>query len=293
MTKVSEAEFLNKLFEVVNKLSNIVKTQSPRLKNKWEEYFETLDKKPHLIRQIPVDKKKFLDDIEYRINVLKIVEQATLDGFHSVKTLLQTFYRTYFESDLFKKKFSEDDKLILKYLIAKEILGNLIQYNKLDHESVPIKYNIVARNYTLIKLKGQTNLEILDNMQKLNIKNLKLDDINKIMEEIEADGIIKIGKKRGYYFYELKKELVLSVDGKKFYSQKLQPLVDFPTLFFRSFFNIRELNVTLEESTKFYDFLQKILLKTATQGFSPTNYVFKNLVKYYEKIKEELKKRRS
>jgi hypothetical protein len=228
-----------------------------------------------------------MKDINYRIEVLKNVEQATLDGFHSVKTLLQTLYGSYFNSVLFTKDFSEQDRLILKYLVAKEILGNLIQYNKLDHESVPIKYNIIARNYTLIKLKGQMNTEILDSLNKLNIKNVKLSDINNIMKEIELDGIINISKKGNNYFYTLNKELELSKDGKNYYSQVLQPLVDFPTLFFRSFFNIRELNVTLDQNIQYHDFLQKILLKTATQGFSPTNYVFKNLVKYYEKIKEE------
>ncbi len=289
MTKVSEDDFLNKLLEVVYKLSNIVKTQSPRFKKKWDEYLKSLNEKPHIIRQIPLVKKKFLDNIDYRIKVLKNVEQATLDGFHSVKTLLQTIYGSYVDSELFKKDFSEEDQLILKYFIAKEILGNLIQYNKLDHESVPLKYNIIARNYTLIKLKGQLNIEILDSLKKLNIKEVKLTDVNRVMKEIESDGIISIKKKGKNYQYELMKELGLSKEGKKYYSQVLQPLVDFPTLFFRSFFNIRELNVTLDQNVKFRDFLQKILLKSATQGFSPTNYVFKNLVKYYEKIKEELK----
>ncbi|UCC18256.1 MAG: hypothetical protein JSV62_09060 [Promethearchaeota archaeon] len=287
MTKVSETEFLNKLLEVVYKLSNIVKTQSPRFKKKWDDYLSPLNDKPHLVRQIPLDKDKFLKDIEYRITVLKNVEQATLDGFYLVKTLLQTFYNTYFESELFKNDFTEEDQLILKFLVAKEILGNLIQYNKLDHESVPLKYNIIARNYTLIKLKGQRNTEILDNLKKLNIKDVKLADINKIMKEIASDGIITVKKRGKYNFYELKKELELSKEGKKYYSQVLQPLVDFPTLFFRSFFNIRELNVTLDQKVKFRDFLQTILLKTATQGFGPTNYVFRNLVKYYQKIKEE------
>jgi len=289
MTEVSEDEFLNKLLEVVYKLSNIVKTQSPRFKKKWDDYLKPLNQKPHIVRQILLDKKKFLDDIDYRINVLKNVEQATVDGFHSVKTLLQTIYGSYVNSELFKKDFSEEDQLILKYFIAKEILGNLIQYNKLDHESVPLKYNIIARNYTLIKLKGQLNIEILDSLKKLNIKEVKLTDVNKVMKEIESDGIISIKKKGKNYQYELKKELALSKEGKKYYSQVLQPLVDFPTLFFRSFFNIRELNVTLDQNVKFRDFLQKILLKSATQGFFPTNYVFKNLIKYYEKTKEESK----
>ncbi len=286
MTEVSEDEFLNKLLEVVYKLSNIVKTQSPRFKKKWDDYLKPLNEKPHIVRQIPLDKKKFLDDVDYRIKVLKNVEQATVDGFHSVKTLLQTLYGSYFDSELFQNDFSEDDQLILKYLVAKEILGNLIQYNKLDHESVPLKYNTIARNYTLIKLKGQMNIEVLDSLKKLNIKDVKLTDVNKIMKEVESDGIINIKKKGKNYIYTLKKELELSNEGKKYYSQVLQQLVDFPTLFFRSFFNIRELNVTLNQDVKYRDFLQKILLKTATQGFSPTNYVFKNLIKYYEKVKE-------
>jgi len=289
MTKVSETEFLNRLLDVVYKLSNIVKTQSPRFQKKWDEYFEPLNKKPHIIRQIPLDKNNFLNDIGYRIKVLKNVEQATVDGFYLVKTLLQTLYDTYFDSELFKKDFSKDDQLILKYLVAKEILGNLIQYNKLDHESVPLKYNIIARNYTLIKLKGQSDAEILDNLNKLNIRDLNLADVNNIMKEIESEGIIKIEKQGQNFLYTLIKELELSSEGKKYYSQILQPIVDFPTLFFRSFFNIRELNVTLDENITYYDFLKKILLKTATQGFTPTNYVFKNLVKYYEKIQEESK----
>ncbi|MFX1569349.1 MAG: hypothetical protein ACFFCV_13385 [Promethearchaeota archaeon] len=287
MIKVSEQQFLNRLTEVIYKLSSIVKTQSPRFKKKWEDYLKPLNNQPHIVRQIPLDKAKFLEDIDYRISVLKNVEQATLDGFHAVKTLLQTLYGQYLNSDLFKNDFSEEDQVVLKYFIAKEILGNLIQYNKLDHESVPLKYNIIARNYTLMKLKGQTDIEILDSLKKLNIKDVDRSDVESTMKEIESDGIITIKKKGNNYHYSLKKELELTKEGKLYYSQMLQPLVDFPTLFFRSFFNIRELNITLDQNVKHHDFLQNILLKTATQGFAPTNYVFKNLVKYYEKIKED------
>lgn len=287
MTKVTEQEFLTKLLDVVHKLSNIAKTQSYRFKKKWDEYLKPLNDKPHIIRQIPLDKTKFLNDIDYRIEVLRIVENAVVDGFHLIKSLLQTLYDNYFNSKLFKNDFSEDDQLVLKYLTAKQILGNLIQYNKMDHTSVPMKYNIMARNYTLIKLKGQTDTEILDSMKKLNITGLKPADLNTIMKEVKSEGIITIKKKGKDNFYELKKELVLSQQGRKQYNQVLQPLVDFPTGFWRSFYNIRELNVTPDENCTHQDFLMKVLSKSATQGYTPTHYVFKNLVKFYEKIKEE------
>ena len=287
MTEVSEEEFLTKLLDVVYKLSNIAKTQSYRFRKKWDEYLKPLNKKPHIIRQIPLDKDKFLSDIDYRIKILKKVENAIADGFHSIKSLLQTLYGTYFDSELFKKDFSEEDQLVLKYFTAKQILGNLIQYNKMDHESVPMKYNIMARNYTLIKLKGQTDTEVLDNLKKLNITEINLAELNNIMREIKSDGIITIKKKGKNNFYELKKEFELSPEGKKQYNQVLQPLVDYPTGFWRSFYNIRELNVNPDENCTHQDFLMKVLVKSATQGYAPMHYVFKNLVKYYEKIKEE------
>ncbi len=289
MTEVSEEEFLYKLLEVVHKLSNIAKTQAYRLNKKWDEYFKPLNEKPHVVREIPLVKDKFLNEIDYRIEVLKNVEQAIVDGFHSIKSILKTIYGQYFDSELFRKDFSGEDQIILKYLVAKEILGNLIQYNKMDHESVPIKYNIVARNYTLLKIKGQSDQEILDSLNKLNIKDINLTNLNEFMEKVKADGIIEIKKKGKNNFYELKKELELTKEGKLQYKALLAPLVDWPTLFWRSFYNIRELNVTPEETIPYYDFLIKILTKSATQGFSPTHYVFKNLVKYYEKIKEKSK----
>ena len=268
MTEVSEEEFLKKLLEVVHKLSNIAKTQSYRLKTKWDDYLKPLNKEPHLIRQISLDKQKFLNEIDYRIDVLKNVEQAFVDGFHLIKSILQILYDSYFESELFKVDFLHDDQVILKYLVAKKILGDLIQYNKIDHESVPIKYNIIARNYTLIKLKGQTEL-------------------TKLMLEIKSDGIIYITKKNNKNFYEVQKELELSKEGEIRYKKNLAPIVDWPTGFWRSFYNIRELNVSPDESCQHRDYLQKVLAKTATQVYSPAHFVIKNLIKYYEKLKEE------
>ncbi len=287
MTNVNEEVFLNKLYDVVYKLSTIAKTQSYRFKKEWDENLDSLKEKPHLVRQIPVKKEKFLTDIEYRIKILNTVKLTFEDGVHSIKSLLNALYSSYFnDSDIFTSSFTEQDQITLKYLVAKEILGNLIQYNQLDHKSVPLKYNILARTYLLIKFKGQRDTEILENLKKINIK-LKLSKLKKIMEEIISDGFINKTKKGRYLYYHLQQELDLSEEGKKTFNQTIRPLVDWPTLFYRSYYNVRELNVTVDGDCKYPDYLNKVLLKAATQGYLACHYIFNNLVRYYEKLKEE------
>ncbi len=287
MTNVNEEVFLNKLYEVVYKLSTIAKTQSYRFKKEWDENFESLKEKPHLIRQIPREKERFLTDIDYRIKILNTVKLTFEDGVNSIKSLLNALYNSYFnDSDIFTSSFTEQDQITLKYLVAKEILGNLIQYNQLDHKTVPLKYNILARSYLLIKFKGQRDTEILENLKKINI-DLKLSKLNKIMKEIISDGFINKTKKGRYLYYHLQQELDLSEEGKKTFNQTIRPLVDWPTLFYRSYYNVRELNVTVDGDVKYPEYLNKVLLKAATQGYLACHYIFNNLVRYYEKLKEE------
>ena len=286
MTDVNEKVFLEKLYEVVYKLSSIGKSQNYRFKTKWDTYLGVLGK-PHLVRPINLEKDQFLKNIDYRINILKSVEQALVDGFYAIKTLLQTLYSLYFnDSEPFKRDFSEEDQNKLKYLAAKEILGNLIQYNRLDHETVPLKYNIIARNYVMMKLRDINDNELMNNLKKLNINAINIKDLHRIMNEIKDDGIISIIKKDDEHLYKVKNELELSEQGKIKYLHTLEALVSWPTQFWRSMYNIRELNVTVRGCAH-GDFLQKVLSKSATQGFSPAHYVFKNLITYYEKIKDE------
>ncbi len=310
MTKLDEEGFLNKLYEVVFKLSGISKTQSYRFEKEWDGNLKKLNKKPHLVRQIPVEKDKFLQDIDYRIKVLDEVRLSFEDGFHSIKSLLTTLFQLYFnDSKQFKEDFSNHDQLLLNYIVAKKILGDLVQYNQLDHDSVPLKYNIIARSYIRIKLNGLREKEILENLKKVNI-DITLPRLRKFLKEIITDGIIKRTiryvyygtdkeselsevakrpKKRKLIYYITDKELELSETGNKKYNQSLRPLVEWPTLFWRSYYNIRELNVSVEGNIEYPEFLNKILEKAATQGYIASHYVFKNLVKYYEKIKADLK----
>jgi len=282
MTNVSGEEFLNKLYVVAYKLYTIASTQSYRFKKEWDENLSSFKEKPHLVRYIKVEKEKFLTDIDYRIKALNKIKVSFEDGFHTIKRLLTVLYNSYFEdSKNFLSNFDIEDRIILKYFVAKEIIGNLIQYNQLDHETVPLKYNILARNYLLIKFT-----EILENLKKINIQ-LKSKKLKKLMDEIVSDGFIKKNKKCKSLSYSLKQELELSEEGKKTYNQILRSLVDWSTLFYRSYYNVRELNVTVVDDSKHLEFLNKVLQKAATQGYTACHYVFKNLVKYYEKLKEE------
>jgi hypothetical protein len=287
MTNVTSEEFLNKLFSVAYKLFTIAKTQSDRLKKEWDENFSSLTAQPHLVRSIRADKEQFLTDIDYRIKVLNTIKLSFEDGFHSIKSLLAALYHSYFkDSEIFTQNFTKDDQNRLKYSVAKEILGNLVQYNQLDHETVPLKYNILARNYLLIKFKEQSAKDINENLKKIKIET-ELPELKKILDEIIADGFLKKKKVGNIIYYNLHQELELSEKGKISYNQTIRPLVDWSTLFYRSYYNIRELNVTVNGDSKHPEFLNKILLKSATQGYTACHYVFKNLVKFYEKLKEE------
>lgn len=287
MTEINEEEFLVRLYDVIRKLSSIAKTQGFRFQQKWNEYLSEIDIEPHLVRQIPLDKEKFLNDIDYRIKTLKTVSNAFVDGYYSIKTLLKALYEDYFNSEKFKSKYSEENQIIIKYLVAKEILGNLIQYNKMDHKTVPLKYNLIARNYTLMKFKVQDDDSILRNMNKIFEDELDLKKVKSTMKEVEKDGIISIKKENKKNHYILEKELELSGEAENTFNQSLHLLVNWPTNFWRSFYNIRELNITPSQEMKDHAFLDKTLSRTATQGFGPCDYVFKNLIKYFEKLKTQ------
>jgi len=284
---MNEEQILERIIETIEKLSNIGQTQRYRFQEKWNECLGNLDLKPKLIREIPFDKERFRNDIQYRIDALKTVSNAFVDGYYSIKSLLEALYHNYFQSGEFNKRYPKKDALKIKYMAAKEILGNLVQYNKMDHETVPLKYNIMARYYTILKLKPKNDKALLKNINKIfSEEPIPLSKVHETMEKIAKDGLISIKRKDDGYIYELKEELTLSPEGEKIYNQNLAPLITWPTQLWRSFYNIRELNMTPGEGVRYKNFLTKVLSRSATQGFIPANFVMKNLQKYYKEIRD-------
>ena len=282
MTSVRESEFIYKLYDVVHKLSSISKAQVYRFKKEWDMHLSSFKAKPHLIRNISIEKDRFVNEIDYRISTLNMIKLAFEDCFHTIKSLLAALYNEYLnESDLFLQNFNEQDRLILKYYIAYKILGDLIQYNTMDHETIPLKFNLLARNYLMFKLKGLDDAEILENLKKIKIF-LSDEELKIILNQIIEDGFLERSDENRY---TLKKELILSPEGEQEYNKILRPLIDWPTGMWRSFYNIRELNVTVGNNGKENIKLNKILEKSATQGYVACHYVFDNLIQYYEQSK--------
>lgn len=280
--------FLKKLYEVIYKLSAFSKTQFPRFTKLWNIYFFKSKINPHIPRQIKLNKEKFLTDNEYKAQILRITENAIVDIFYSIRSIVEALYNKIFPNpDLFLKDFSEDDQKILPYLCAKDLYGKLLEFLKLEHNITSTKYLIIGKNYLLLKLNGMSNAEILNSLEKSEI-SIKYYKLNKIMQEIEGERIIKVERKGRTKIYTLNKDLVLSSDGQKKYNQFFYPLLEWSTQIWRSFYNIRELNITPPSEYKWRSYLEKVLPRSATQGFNATHYVMKNLAKYYEMlIKEE------
>ncbi|TFF95923.1 MAG: hypothetical protein EU547_06965 [Promethearchaeota archaeon] len=137
----------------------------------------------------------------------------------------------------------------------------------------------------MLKLKPKDDQALLKNMNKIFTKKpLTLAKIQLTMENIKKDGLITIESNETRYIYKLKEELNLSSEGEKLYNQNLGSLITWPTQLWRSFYNIREMNITPSEDVRYHNFLQKVLSRSATQGFSPANFVMKNLKKYYKTI---------
>lgn len=283
--------FLKKLYEVISKLSAFSKTQFPRFNKIWNIYLSQSKLKPHTPRQIKLDKEKFLNDNSYKAKTLRIAENAAVDIFYSISSIVEALYTKIFSNpDLFLKDFSKNDRKILPYLCAKDLYGKLLEFLKLEHKITPIKYLIIGKNYLLLKINGTNNSEVLNSLKKSEI-SISYSKLNKTMQEIESEGIIEVTRKGRVKIYTLKKDFVLSSNGQKKYNQAIHPLLEWSTQIWRSFFNIRELNINPPTQYKWVSYLNKVLSRSATQGFRPTHYVLKNLAKYYEMLIEAEKKK--
>ncbi|MHA1727685.1 MAG: hypothetical protein ACTSWY_03020 [Promethearchaeota archaeon] len=267
----------------------------------------SVEPEPHRIRDFKPNKLRFFENDDYKIKILHEFEISVVDGYYCIKSIVSTLFNNYFtNSELFLKDVDENDRIPMIYMAADTLIGSLLQFLSTEKEIVNIKYLVVVKNKSMLKLKGMFGGEILNNLRASGFKS-DLEKIQKIMGELVELGyvemrnvsknVLKIGKemektgKKGQFFYKWIKNFELSPEGQNFYKKNIHQVIVWAVQLWRSLYNIRELDVVIPEKYKFRTFLEKTVAKAATQGFMSSYWVVKNLQKYYKLvIEDDLKK---
>lgn len=291
--------FLSTLWKIIKKDKTFIQSQMPRFTKLWGQHLAEIEPAPHTIREIPVSEEDFFESDQKKLIILRKLEISLVDGYYAVKSVVETLFRKYFQdSELFLSKFKEIDRIPAKNIAAEALLGALLQFVNSEPELVPLKYLIVAKNRSMLKLKGLTDKKLLLNV-KPGGSELDRDKINDVMAELVLLGYVErtAVKTNGAqnlegarYFYKWKKDFKLSSEGEIFYNSFINPIIAWTVQLWRSLYNIRELDVVIPENYKFRNFLTKTVATASTQGFKSSYSVIKNIQKYYELVIEDSKK---
>ncbi|MHA1648502.1 MAG: hypothetical protein ACTSVL_13120, partial [Promethearchaeota archaeon] len=97
--------FLRTLLEVVKEKSSNNKAQMPRLQKLWIQFWGETQIELKTIRSVVVDDKRFISDLKYRTEVVRNLEYAMNDGFFVVKSIVESIFNNYIDSDLMSEDF--------------------------------------------------------------------------------------------------------------------------------------------------------------------------------------------
>jgi len=98
--------FLRTLLQVVKEKSSNIKAQIPRLHKLWAQFWgDNIQIELKTIRPVVVDEKRFISDLKYRITVVRNLEYAMNDGFFVVKSIVESIFNNYIDSDLMSEDF--------------------------------------------------------------------------------------------------------------------------------------------------------------------------------------------
>src|SRR6056297_2194862 len=141
---------LTTLLEVVDEKSVFIKTQQPRLHTLWDNFWDNSPLEIPQIRNIPLNKRKFISNLEYRAKILDNLSEAMKDGYNVVKTVVNFILLDYIQKGKFKDDFPQSSPDMVKYKIIDDMLGSLLQFVVLDNIPIPLDYIIVAKFKSLM-----------------------------------------------------------------------------------------------------------------------------------------------
>jgi hypothetical protein len=280
--------FLRTLLEVVKEKSSNIRAQIPRFHKLWMQFWGETQIELKTIRSVDVDDKQFISDLKYRIEVVRNLQHAMNDGFFVVKSIVESIFNKYIDSDLISEDFFNADLVAAKLMISDILVGSLLQFIVLDKSSIPIPYIIIAKNKALMKIKALSVIRIVDDLKK-NGFEVSSEYVTSILNDMIELGYISSEKviDSDEIVYKFVKDFSLSEAGQRTFDQKIKPLLEWTIAIWRSLFNIRSLDTPIPNDYPHRKFLEETVKRAATQGFLSAHNVMENIANYYDIIIEK------
>jgi len=288
VTKPPADFFLDSLYGVVGKTSAFLKIHAPRYQKIWAEFYAQWDPNPQSICIVTVNKLRFYQDLTYRVEVLRVIEKAMVEGLQAIKrVLITTFGRMLPDEAGLGKIFAPADVKLIGYRVAEKLIGVLQRMISLASCDVPIQYILVAKTKAMLKLSPMTDEEILKGMTSANIP-CTLEAVRNTFARLERGGLVQVDRKNPKQeIYANLKEFKLSAQSEATFTQKFLPVLDWCIQLWQSFYNVRELDVKIPDHIQWKSHVEQITAKAATQGFTNAHYVIKHLADYFEAVQKK------
>ncbi len=277
--------FLRNLLEVVKEKYSYIKVQMPRLHKLWIQFGGNTQIELKTIKPVVVDDIRFLSDLKYRIEVVRNLQNAMNDGFFVVKSIIESIFNNYIDSDLISEDFTNTDLVAVKLMISDMLVGSLLQFIVIDKSSIPIPYIIIAKNKALMKIKALSIERIVDDLKK-NGFEVSNEYVSSVLNDMIELGYVTDEKiiDSGEIVYKFVKDFSLTEVGQRKFDKKIKPLLEWTIALWRSLFNIRSLDTPIPKNYPNLGFLEETVKRAATQGYLSAYNVMENIANYYEII---------
>ena len=171
------------------------------------------------------------------------LQYAMTDTYTVIKTLLYVIYTRYLSGNYsITEDFSEEDSIPASFRIAEILVGSLLQLITAEKPPIPLGFLIIAKNHSMLKLKGRTLAQIQEDFTVNNFP-FQAEEIGSVLQQMIEMGYLKesMDEQTEEIRYWLVEEFNLTPDGEKLFMKKVRPLLDWAIEMWRSLFNIRSL----------------------------------------------------
>jgi hypothetical protein len=275
--------FLTTLWVIYNEQAATIKTQVPRLQTIWKLNWESIGAQLPDIRRLPIDREKFFREIPFRLECIRTLEYAMVDGYFVIKAIFEALFKIYINKGELFYDFLDRDRTTVPFLIAEQLVGSLLQFIMMEPTVTPLGFIVIAKNKAIMKIKERTGIQILEDLQ-LNGFSTTISEIEHILTTLVDWGYLTQVQDptTGGIAYRFVKDFTLSPPGQMIFNRKVKPLIEWTVELWRSLYNIRSIDTIIPDFYPQREFLVETVKHAATQGFLTAKNVIENIGDYYK-----------